>query len=57
VLKVIESAGCEIESTVSLSEPFELRFPLSLAKVLGYAVSVSGIKTPVAEHKCMPSER
>jgi len=46
VLKMIASNGGEIESSRSLSELLELRFPLNLAKALKYAVFVSGIKSP-----------
>src|SRR4029079_19557012 len=42
VIKVIESAGGGIESVESLSKVLDLRFPLNLAKVLKYAVLVSG---------------
>jgi SAM-dependent methyltransferase len=45
VLQVIASAGGEVESSRSLSEILELRFPLNLAKVLKYAVLVSGTKS------------
>jgi SAM-dependent methyltransferase len=45
VLKAIESAGGEVESSRRLSEVLELRFPLNLAKVLKYAVLVSGTKS------------
>jgi SAM-dependent methyltransferase len=44
-LKVMESAGGEIESSQSLSELLELQYPLNLAKVLKYAVLVSGTKS------------
>jgi len=45
VLRVIASCGGEIGSARRLSEILELRFPLSLAKVLKYAVLVSGTKS------------
>lgn len=45
VLKVIASAGGEVESCRSLSEILELRFPLNLGKVLKYAVLVSGTRS------------
>jgi SAM-dependent methyltransferase len=45
VLKVIASNGGEIESARNLSDVIELRFPLKLAKVLKYAVLVSGTKS------------
>ena len=50
VLKAIASAGGEIESARSLAEILELPFPLSLARVLGCAVLVTGAKleAPVA---------
>lgn len=44
VLKAIVSGRGEVESARSLSEILELRFPLNLAKVLKYAVLVSGTK-------------
>jgi ubiquinone/menaquinone biosynthesis C-methylase UbiE len=44
VLQVIARNEGEIESAESLSELLELRFPLNLAKVLKYAVLVSGTK-------------
>ena len=49
VLKVIASAGGEVESSRSLSEILELRFPLNLAKVLKYAVLVIGTKSRAVE--------
>ena len=49
VLKAIESAGGEVESSRSLSEILELRFPLNLAKVLKYAVLVSGTRSVPAK--------
>jgi SAM-dependent methyltransferase len=49
VLKVIASSGGEIASARSLSEVLELRFPLNLAKVLKYAVLVSGTKSLARE--------
>ena len=56
VLEAIQSAGGEVKSDRSLSELLELSFPLTLAKVLKYAVLLSGIKTPVIEQRGMPSE-
>jgi hypothetical protein len=44
VVKTIESAGGTIDSCRRLSECFDLHFPLNLAKVLKYAVLVSGNK-------------
>jgi len=49
VLKVIVGGGGVVESSRSLSEILELRFPLNLAKVLKYAVLVSGTKSLAAE--------
>jgi ubiquinone/menaquinone biosynthesis C-methylase UbiE len=49
VLKTIQRAGGEVRSAGSLSELLELHFPLTMAKVLKYAVIVSGIKTTVIE--------
>ncbi len=49
VLEVIARNGGEIESARSLSEVLELRFPLNLAKVLKYAVLVSGTKSLATE--------
>jgi ubiquinone/menaquinone biosynthesis C-methylase UbiE len=46
VLEVIVDAGCQIGSAKKLSEIFEFRFPLNLAKVLKYAVIVPGTKSP-----------
>jgi hypothetical protein len=46
---VIVGAGGEVESARSLSEILELRFPLSLANVLVYAVLVSGTESLAAE--------
>ena len=43
-LEVIAEAGCEIRSTRKLSEIFEFRFPLNLARALKYAVIVIGTK-------------
>ena len=45
-LEVIADAGGEIGSAQRLSEIFEFRFPLNLAKVLKYAVIVTGTKSP-----------
>jgi len=47
-LEVITRAGGEIGSAQKLSEIFAFRFPLNLAKVLKYAVIVSGRKSPTA---------
>ena len=47
-LEVIVDAGGEIGSAQKLSEIFEFRFPLNLAKVLKYAVIVTGTKLPTA---------
>jgi SAM-dependent methyltransferase len=47
-LEVIADAGGEIGSAQKLSEIFEFRFPLNLAKVLKYAVIVTGTKSPTA---------
>lgn len=44
VLRAIERTGGKVESSRRLSEVLELRFPLNLAKVLKYAVLVSGTK-------------
>ena len=44
VLDVITSHGGRIDTASSLSEVLDLRFPLNLAKVLKYAVFVSGVK-------------
>jgi len=49
VLKAIVSARGEVESSRSLPEILELRFPLNLAKVLKYAVLVSGTKSLAEE--------
>jgi SAM-dependent methyltransferase len=49
VLKVIASNGGEIESSRSLSEVAELRFPLNLARVLKHAVLVCGTKSLATE--------
>ena len=46
VLTAVAKAGGKIESARSLSEVFEFRFPLNLAKVLKYAVIVTGTKSP-----------
>jgi SAM-dependent methyltransferase len=45
VLEAIRRAGGEVVSARSLSEILELRFPLKLTKVLGYAVLVTGTKS------------
>jgi len=47
-LEVIANAGGEIGSAQRLSEIFTFRFPLNLAKVLEYAVIVTGTKSPTA---------
>jgi ubiquinone/menaquinone biosynthesis C-methylase UbiE len=57
VLKAIRRSGGEVESTASLSSILELRFPLTLAKALKYAVFVSGIKTPVIGQRGMTPEQ
>jgi hypothetical protein len=44
-LRVITGNGGEIESSRSLSDMFDLPFPLNLAKVLKYAVLVRGTKS------------
>jgi SAM-dependent methyltransferase len=49
VLKVIASNGGEIESSRSLSELLDLRFPLNLAQVLKHAVLVTGARSLAAE--------
>jgi SAM-dependent methyltransferase len=52
VVKAIESAGGRIDSCRRLSECLDLRFPLNLAKVLKYAVLVSGNKAhPNLQHE------
>jgi SAM-dependent methyltransferase len=45
VLEVIVDAGGEIGLAQALSQIFEFRFPLNLAKVLKYAVIVTGTKS------------
>jgi SAM-dependent methyltransferase len=50
VLNVITSNGGKIESSRSLSEVFALGYPLNLAKVLKYAVVVTGTKSRAREH-------
>jgi SAM-dependent methyltransferase len=50
VLKVIASNGGEIDSSRSLREVLDLRFPLNLAQVLKYAVLVSGTKSLATDH-------
>jgi SAM-dependent methyltransferase len=47
-LEVIVDAGGEIGSAQKLSEILEFRFPLNLAKVLKYAVIVTGTKSSTA---------
>ena len=57
VIKVIEGAGGGIESVESLSKVLDLRFPLTLAKVLKYAVLVSGTRSLPTERYGMPPEQ
>jgi ubiquinone/menaquinone biosynthesis C-methylase UbiE len=45
VLAAVANAGGTIETARSLSEVFDLKFPLNLAKVLKYAVIVTGTKS------------
>jgi SAM-dependent methyltransferase len=52
VVKAIESAGGRIDSCRRLSECLDLRFPLNLAKVLKYAVLVSGNKAHPHDPLC-----
>jgi SAM-dependent methyltransferase len=54
-LEVIVDAGGEIGSAQKLSEIFEFRFPLNLAKVLKYAVIVTGTKSANAPRGCDPA--
>jgi SAM-dependent methyltransferase len=56
VLKVIASNGGVIASSRSLSEVLDLRFPLKLAKVLKYAVLVSGTKSLATEPWGVPPQ-
>jgi SAM-dependent methyltransferase len=49
VLTAVANAGGKVESVQSLSEIFDLRFPMTLEKVLKYAVIVTGIKARTAE--------
>jgi SAM-dependent methyltransferase len=49
-LQVIVDAGGEIGSAQTLSEIFEFRFPLNLAKVLKHAVIVTGTKSATARY-------
>jgi ubiquinone/menaquinone biosynthesis C-methylase UbiE len=49
VLAAVADAGGTIESVRSLSEVFDLKFPLNLAKVLKYAVVVTGTKSRAME--------
>jgi ubiquinone/menaquinone biosynthesis C-methylase UbiE len=49
VLTAVAKAGGKIESARRLSEVFEFRFPLNLAKVLKYAVVMTGTKAHAAE--------
>jgi len=46
-LTAVADAGGAIETVRSLSEVFDLRFPMNLAKVLKYAVVVTGTKSRV----------
>lgn len=46
-LTAVADAGGAIETVRSLSEVFDLRFPMNLAKVLKYAVVVTGTKLGV----------
>jgi SAM-dependent methyltransferase len=46
VLKVIAGNGGEIESSRSMADVLDLRFPLNLGRVLKYAILVSGTKSP-----------
>jgi SAM-dependent methyltransferase len=46
-LEVIMAAGGEIGSAQKLSQIVEFKFPLNLAKVLKYAVIVTGTKSPM----------
>jgi len=55
-LKVIVDAGGEIRSAQTLSEIFEFRFPLNLAKVLKYAVIVTGTKSSAADDRHAPDK-
>ena len=45
VLAAVADAGGTIETARSISEVFDLKFPLNLAKVLKYAVIVAGTKS------------
>ena len=47
-LEVIMAAGGKIGSAQKLSQILEFTFPLNLAKVLKYAVIVTGTKSPMA---------
>ena len=49
VLRVIVSAGGEVDCSRRLAEIMQLRLRLNLAKVLKYAVLVSGTKALAAE--------
>jgi SAM-dependent methyltransferase len=49
VLTAVATAGGKVESVRSLSEIFDLTFPMNLGKVLKYAVIVTGTKAHAAE--------
>src|SRR5262249_16798642 len=49
VLTAMTSAGGTVETMRSLSEVFDLGFPLNLGRVLKYAVIVTGTKPPATE--------
>ncbi|MFT3723787.1 MAG: class I SAM-dependent methyltransferase [Hyphomonadaceae bacterium] len=51
VLDAITRSGGRIDRARSLSQVLDLRFPLNLAKVLKYAVFVSGVKPLAAEQQ------
>lgn len=51
VLDVIADNGGRIDTSRSLSQVLDLRFPLTLAKVLKYAVVVSGVKPLAAKQQ------
>jgi ubiquinone/menaquinone biosynthesis C-methylase UbiE len=46
VLDAVRDAGGEIESVRTLTEMFDLKFPMNLGKVLKYAVIMAGTKSP-----------
>src|SRR5262249_61160605 len=56
-LEVIVDAGGEIRSAQKLSEILDLRFPLNLAKVLKYAVIVTGTRSPAASPAAVRTSR